>query len=124
MILIDTSVWVDYFKGKPHLGHLSTLINENRIVSHPWILGELTMGNLEPKRDEALRGIQALRSLKVYDVPELLDFVETEKLYGKGLALIDIQLLYASIQEDCLLWTIDKILHNTATRYDKAYFPG
>ncbi|MBI3540994.1 MAG: VapC toxin family PIN domain ribonuclease, partial [Deltaproteobacteria bacterium] len=60
-----------------------------------------------------------LPALPVHPVPELHDFLEREKLYGHGISLVDLQLLYASLLEDCVLWTHDKNLQQLAKKYGR-----
>ncbi len=40
-VLVDTSVWVDYFTGGNDSGHLDFLIDENLLVTNDLILTEL-----------------------------------------------------------------------------------
>lgn len=40
-VLVDTSVWVDYFRGGENSGHLDFLIDENLLVTNDLILAEL-----------------------------------------------------------------------------------
>nr|MBA2670032.1 type II toxin-antitoxin system VapC family toxin [Gemmatimonadota bacterium] len=44
MILTDTSVWIDHLRaGDPAL---SALLEQGRVLVHPFVLGELACGNL------------------------------------------------------------------------------
>ena len=40
-VLVDTSVWIDYFRGGRNSGHLDFLIDENLLVTNDLILAEL-----------------------------------------------------------------------------------
>ena len=40
-VLVDTSVWIDYFQGSGDSKKLDLLINENLIVTHEIVLTEL-----------------------------------------------------------------------------------
>ncbi len=44
MILVDTSVWIDHLRAG--VDDLATLLNQNQVLMHPLILGELACGNL------------------------------------------------------------------------------
>ena len=120
MILVDTSVWINYFKGEVSARPLGQLLLENQIVSHPWVIGELMLGNLGAKRDSVLGDIHQLPKLDVHEIREIFDFVRKDKLEGKGLSLVDVQLLYDAIVSNCTLWTIDRKLHLAANRHGKA----
>ena len=41
MILVDTSVWINYFKGREEVKRLDTFIETNSIVVNDLILAEL-----------------------------------------------------------------------------------
>lgn len=122
MILVDTSIWIDFLRGRGPASNLQKLLTSQLVVTHPWIHGELMMGSLGPKRKQILADISFLPTLSVYAIHELEDFVEERKLYETGLSLVDAQLLFAAIVEkDCLLWTRDKKLHKAAARFGLAY---
>ncbi len=40
-VLVDTSVWIDYFRSGDKSGKLDTLIDENLVVTNNLILAEL-----------------------------------------------------------------------------------
>ena len=46
MILVDSSVWIDFFNEKRSTKALSELLTENRVTMHPWVIAELRLGNL------------------------------------------------------------------------------
>lgn len=122
MVLIDTSVWIGYFRGKLAGSFLlRDMLRERRILSHPWVLGELMMGYMGPHRKKVLADLQWLPQLVVYDVSSLYDFVEREKFYGLGLSLVDVQLLYSARLHPCKIWTLDKTFRRIAKRYDMAF---
>lgn len=122
MVLIDTSVWIDYFRGKISNGFLvRKLLRERRVLSHPWVLGELMMGYMGPQRRKVLSDLQWLPQLIVYNVSFLRDFVEREKLYGLGLSLVDVQLLYGAWLYPCKILTSDKAFGRIAKRHDIAF---
>ena len=51
MILVDTSVWVDHLRdGAPAL---AVVLEQGRVLMHPFVLGELACGNLK-NRGEVL----------------------------------------------------------------------
>ena len=49
MILVDTSVWIDYLRSGNPL--LAELLEQNRVIMHPMVLGELACGNLHRRSD-------------------------------------------------------------------------
>ena len=73
MILVDTSVWVDHLRDDNPL--LSELLEHNRVVMHPMMLGELACGNLQ-NRQQLLQLWQNLDSLHSVSHDEARYFIE------------------------------------------------
>jgi len=57
MILADTSVWIDHLRYGDTL--LARLLNNGAVLAHPWVTGELALGNLSQRADliGLLRGL-------------------------------------------------------------------
>lgn len=55
-ILVDTSIWIDYFKGKDKAFPLIELIEGNRIVTNDLILAEL-LPSINKMQDIELRDL-------------------------------------------------------------------
>ena len=113
MVLVDTSVWISHFR----LGNsiLQKLLLESRVVSHPFIIGELACGNIS-NRTEILSLMQSLPSLGVVQNKELLVFIENNKLMGTGIGFVDVHLMAATILAGIPLWTQDQKLKQACTR--------
>ena len=107
MILVDTSVWVAHL-GDGAIG-LEILLNEGKVVCHPFIIGELACGNLK-NRHEILSLLETLPIAAQAEHEEVLQFIETHRLMGKGLGYIDMHLLASAILAHVSLWTLDKRL--------------
>jgi hypothetical protein len=84
MILVDTSIWVDHLRHGDDL--LVTLLNESRVLIHPFVTGELACGNLK-NRDEVLRLLKDLPQSTIATDSEVLYFIEHHKLMGAGLVM-------------------------------------
>ena len=121
MIVVDTSVWIDFLRGTHKTARLATLLEENRVASHAWIIAELAMGHLGPKRKHILHDLDHLPQCTVATIAELRDFADREKLAGSGLSLVDAQLLYSAIQDDYTVWSLDPILQKWAKKYHVAF---
>lgn len=108
MILVDTSAWVDHLRSGNPL--LSELLEHNRVVMHPMVLGELACGNLQ-NRQQLLQLWQNLDSLHSVSHDEALYFIEQNGLMGKGIGYIDVHLLASVVlAAGTRLWTRDKCL--------------
>jgi predicted nucleic acid-binding protein len=111
MILADTSVWIDYFReGLPEL---EERLRRSMVVMHPFVVGELACENFS-NRDKTLELLQQLRTVTVAEHDEVLSFIRTRELYGRGIRYLDVHLLAAAAIEGCQLWTRDKPLHALA----------
>lgn len=112
-MLVDTSVWVDHLRhGNPRL---VTLLESERVCSHPFIIGELACGNLS-RRQEVLRLLEALPATPLADHHEVLRFLDDRRLHGRGLGWIDVHLLAAARLAGVPLWTLDKRLAAVAAQ--------
>lgn len=111
-VLVDTSVWVNHFRtSNPEL--LPLLAND-LVLTHPLIRGEISCGTL-PDRARTLADLAELRHVSLATVPETIDFIERQKLYGKGVGFIDFQLLASTVlTAGALLWTADNKLRALA----------
>ena len=113
MILVDTSVWIDHLRSGN--ATLVGLLEQNRVVMHPLILGELACGNLK-NRDQLIQLWQNLDSLSVINHKEALFFIKQNGLMGKGVGYIDVHLLASVILDaNSQLWTLDKHLAKVAS---------
>ena len=111
MILVDTSIWVSHLRR--HNQRLDDLLGFELIFCHPFIIGEISCGNLKD-RSLVLSLLAQLPQPPVVTHQEVFGFIEQHRLMGLGLGFIDIHLL-ASCQIACLsLWTEDKPLHKVA----------
>lgn len=111
MILVDTSIWINHF-NKSNSG-LIKLLNSAKVCIHPFVIGELSCGNIS-NRVEIL---SLLRSLPLVDNvldEEIFSFIENKKLYGIGLGFIDVHLLASGLIHNVKIWTGDKSLNKAA----------
>lgn len=113
MILVDTSVWVAHLREG--IRGLEALLDEGDVMCHPFIIGELACGNLE-KRAEILSLLQALPMAAHAEHEEVMHFIESHGLMGKGLGYIDMHLLASAMLTKVPLWTLDKKLNEISSK--------
>lgn len=118
MVVVDTSVWIDYFNKSDPLLQLG--LNEYDVATHPFILGELACGNLK-NRKNILEPLSNLPSIGTISMEEYFMFVEKNKLYGSGLGFVDIHLLASCLIVDAPLYTKDKKLLSRAKSFGITY---
>lgn len=121
MILVDTSVWVDHLRFGDTL--LAQLLEENAVLMHPYIVGEIACGSLS-NRAATLDLLQQMPMAAVAEHDELLGYIEHHKLHGKGIGYVDIHLLASAAITSATLWTRDKRLHQTAMALNLAMPPA
>jgi predicted nucleic acid-binding protein len=111
MILVDTSVWVD------HLRHgdakLVSRLTEGQVLIHPFIIGELALGSIR-NRNEVLRFLKDLPQAVVASEEETCDFIESHRLFNRGIGYVDAHLLASARLTGVKLWTHDKRLCDVA----------
>ncbi len=114
MILVDASIWVDYFRqGHARLG---ALLDAQQVLTHPFVIGEVSLGNL-PNRLVTLADLRDLPSVATATDKEVSDFIERERLYGLGSGYVDAHLLAATLlSPGAALWTRDVRLAGAADR--------
>lgn len=112
MILVDTSIWIDYLRqGEPLL---TEQLSHGEVLIHGMVLGELAIGNFK-NRPLLLKRWSALPFIQPATDTGVLQFIETHQLMGKGVGWIDLHLLTAvSLTEGVQLWTRDKRLKTIA----------
>ena len=114
MILVDTCLWIDYLRGGN--AALVRLLENNAVLAHPWVTGELALGTLN-RREEFTSLLRGLPQAIVADSEEVLTLIDQEGLSGAGLAYVDAQLLAATrLTPDTRLWTRDRRLSTVTER--------
>lgn len=112
MILVDTSVWINQLRSGNPL--LAELLEQNRVIMHPMVPGELACGNLQ-NRQQFLQLWQSQDSLQAVSHEEALYFIEQNSLMGKGIGYVDVHLLASvALVTGTKLWTRDKRLVHIA----------
>jgi hypothetical protein len=122
LILVDTSVWVDHLRAGD--AALAALLDEGKVLGHPFVIGELSLGDLRP-RSEILTDLSNLPEAEVATDTEVLRFIDDHVLFAMGIGYVDAHLL-ASVRltAGALLWTRDKRLLAAAERLSVAMPPS
>jgi predicted nucleic acid-binding protein len=114
VILVDTSVWVDHFRaGNPML---IELLDERTVLTHPFVIGELALGNLR-QRELLMNAMSRQPRATVATDAEVLNFINRHVLFGRGVGYVDVHLLAAvRLTAGAVFWTYDKRLHDVAVQ--------
>lgn len=118
MILVDTSVWIDHLHQSNE--GLIELLLSNQVCIHPFIIGELSCGNIS-NRKEVLSLLRTLKSIDQVLDEEVFILIDDRKLFGKGLGFIDIHILASAMIHHVPIWTRDKSLKRIARELGMDY---
>ena len=114
MILVDTSVWIEHLRSAGAI--LTELLDDGEVLGHPFVFAELALANLR-QRDDVLRMLRRLPQATNASHPEVLDLIEREALFGRGIGYIDAHLLAAArLTAASRLWTRDRRLQAVAAQ--------
>lgn len=112
MILADTSIWVDYLRGKNP--EMSKRLLAGEIAMHPFIVAEIALGSLRDRRKE-LNDLELLLEVTVAKLSEVRHMIEARALYAKGIGLTDAHLIASCLMTPgTQLWTRDGALEKAA----------
>ena len=112
MILVDTSIWIDHLRFKDD--GLEFLLQRREVLVHPFIIGEIAVGNLR-QRSIVLEMLSDLPQALVAADYEVLRFIERNTLFGVGIGYVHL-LASARLTPDATMWTRDKRLQTEAAR--------
>ncbi|MDO8519335.1 MAG: type II toxin-antitoxin system VapC family toxin [Deltaproteobacteria bacterium] len=118
MVLVDTSVWIDHLRNNN--AALRGLLLDGRVICHEFIIGELACGNLK-NRKEILSLLGEMPRATSSDHEEVLSFLESHRLYGKGIGWIDAHLLVSTKLSYAKIWTTDKKLAALSHAHEIAF---
>lgn len=119
MILADTSIWIDYIRSDNP--HFAECLEDGKICIHPFVVGELALGSLRD-RDVFLSRLKRMKHVVSASHEEVLNLIETQRIYGAGIGYGDAHLLASTkLTPHARLWTRDKRLLAVAEFLSIAY---
>jgi predicted nucleic acid-binding protein len=108
VILADTSIWIDHFRYGD--AELRKVIDEDRLLCHPFIVGELALGSLR-ERDAVLAFLAAQREVTIATHSEVITTIDRYSIFSMGIGYTDAHLLTSTLLDRrSSLWTRDKRL--------------
>jgi predicted nucleic acid-binding protein len=118
VILVDTSVWIDHLRQTDH--ELSRLLDQGLVLAHPFITGELALGNLQ-NRATILDALQSLPQATIATDTEVMHLIDHNALFGMGIGYVDAHLLAAvRLTIGSSIWTRDKRLNTASLKLNLA----
>lgn len=117
-MLVDTSVWIDHLRRGN--ARLASCLERGEVECHPFVIGELACGNLR-RRSEILLLLGCLPTVTQAEHDEVLSWVESKRLMGRGLGWVDVHLLASAMLGRTTLWTLDQRLVARAREMDISF---
>ncbi|NKB68113.1 MAG: PIN domain-containing protein [Candidatus Latescibacteria bacterium] len=109
-ILVDSSIWIDYFRGNDQTGTVDLLIDENLVFTNDLILAELVPA-LQVRRQRSLVALlhQIKRSPLAIDWQEIIAMQTTCLRNGvNGVGIPDLIIAQNAIQNGLNLLSVDR----------------
>jgi predicted nucleic acid-binding protein len=114
VILVDTSVWIDHLRSTNQ--RLATLLTNNSVLAHPFVIGELALDTLRDP-ENVLGSLGKLPQAMKAEDAEVLQLIRTRNLAGLGIGYVDSHLLASTLlTPGASFWTYDKRLAAVASR--------
>jgi predicted nucleic acid-binding protein len=113
LILVDSSIWAEHI-GRP-VPRLAELLLQEKVLGHPYVLGEILLGNLKDRRSFEVDYLDLVTAEKAED-QEVLRMIAEHGLFGTGIGYVDAHLLASAFLTNCQLLTRDKRLAVVALR--------
>lgn len=121
MIIVDTSVWADHFRARD--AELVETISSGRILQHPYVTGELVLGN-PPDRQTMIAVLGSFPQIVPQVFDSFIEFAERLSLGGTGIGFVDANLLASAVASKAQVWTRDKRLAAQAERLGLGFTPA
>ena len=115
MIILDTSIWIEFFKVNPsYFETIQKLIEEQQVLAVDCIFGELLQGARNKREREIIKDYwENLPKAGVSGLwIEAGIYSSENKLISKGIGLIDAAIIKASQRNNALLWSLDTKLNS------------
>jgi predicted nucleic acid-binding protein len=121
MIIIDTSIWIDFFKAKDsYFDKVKQHIEKNEVIALEVVFSELVQGC---KNDRELNIIDEYwKNLRKFSEEDILlnaaKLSYYHKFIDKGVGLIDSVIIYSAYKLDCKVWTLDKKILSVLNKHN------
>jgi predicted nucleic acid-binding protein len=111
-VLVDSSVWIDYFKSSSPAAGLDKLLDDNLLVINELILAELIPYLKLKKQAAVIKSLQEIRRQPLQiDWQEIIELqVLCLKNGSNGIGIPDLIIAQNAKQCACAIYTLDKQL--------------
>ena len=126
MVLVDSSVWIEYFKGNNKTIALNNIIDVNIVCINDLILSEL-LPSINHKKEKELKELL----LTITKIPLIINwntiiYMQTQNLKNglNKVGIADLIIAQNVIDNDLELFTLDKHFEIMSSLHDFRLFPG
>ena len=109
-VLVDTSIWIDYFRGGANSVDMEFLIDENLIITNDIILAELIPYLKIKKQTKVVNLLYEVTKIPL-DIhwKEIIEFqLKCLKSGANGVGIPDLIIAQNAKQNNCALYSLDK----------------
>jgi predicted nucleic acid-binding protein len=113
MVIVDTSVWAEFLKGREDFyNRLSILLEENRVYALECVFAELLQGALNKRERQIIYSYWENLPKPGHENIFIRAGLESGKYkwFAKGVGLIDGVIVVAARETASTIWTLDKKL--------------
>ncbi len=112
-VLVDTSIWIDYFRGGHSSKDMDALIDENIIVTNDIILAELIPYLKIKKQTKVVKLLHEVNLVPLnIHWEEIIEFqVKCLKAGTNGVGIPDLIIAQNAKQNSCKVYSLDKHFH-------------
>ena len=109
-VLVDTSIWIDYFRTGDNSKKLDALIDENIVVINDIILAELVPYLKMKKQEKVIELLHEINRIPLdIDWNEIVEFqVRCLKSGANGVGIPDLIIAQNAKQHDSMIYSLDK----------------
>ncbi len=109
-IIIDSSIWIEYFRNGNNYEKVDFLIDENLVVINDLILTELTPFLRLKKQHKLLKLLNNVNNASIQIVWEQLMELQYKCLKNglNGVGIPDLVIVQNAIQHNCKIYSLDK----------------
>jgi len=112
-VLVDTSIWIDYFRGGENSIDMEFLIDENLIITNDIILAELIPYLIIKKQTKVVNLLYEVTKMPL-DIhwEEIIEFqLKCLKSGANGVGIPDLIIAQNAKQNNCTIYSLDKHFH-------------